>query len=136
MVIASGGFNLNSEMIRRSVPLMSDSAMPLGIPSNDGAGIELGLGVGAATLAMDGIIATASIYPPGQLIKGILVNRNGERFIAEDSYHGRTASYLMEQPAQTAYLILDAEIFAYPEITSAQHALIDGWTRSRKWKPA
>ena len=127
VVIASGGFNLNQEMVRRNVPLMSDSAVPLGIPSNDGAGIELGLGVGAATLAMDGIIATASIYPPGELIKGILVNRNGERFVAEDSYHGRTASYVMEQPEQTAYLILDAEIFAYPEITSAQHALIDGW---------
>ncbi|VVO21288.1 FAD-dependent oxidoreductase [Pseudomonas fluorescens] len=127
VVIASGGFNLNHEMVQRNVPLMSETAMPLGIPSNDGAGIELGLGAGAATLAMGGIIATASIYPPGQLIKGILVNRNGERFVAEDSYHGRTASYVMEQPDQTAYLILDAEIFAYPEITSAQHALIDGW---------
>lgn len=127
VVIASGGFNLNQDMVRRHVPLMSDSAVPLGIPSNDGAGIELGVGVGAATQAMGGIIATASIYPPGQLIKGILVNRNGERFVAEDSYHGRTASYIMEQPEQTAYLILDAEIFAYPEITSAQHALIDGW---------
>lgn len=127
VVLSTGGYNLNTEMVRRNVPLMSDTAVPLGIPSNDGAGIELGVAAGAATLAMDGIIATASIYPPGQLIKGILVNRNGERFVAEDSYHGRTASHVMEQPDQTAYLILDAEIFAYPEITSAQHALIDGW---------
>ncbi|MNZ30563.1 Urocanate reductase precursor [compost metagenome] len=127
VILATGGFNLNNEMVRRHVPLMSDTAVPLGIPGNDGAGIELGVAVGAATQALDGIIATASIYPPGQLIKGILVNRNGERFVAEDSYHGRTASYVMEQPEQTAYLIVDSEIFAYPEITSAQHALIDGW---------
>lgn len=127
VVLATGGFNLNEKMIREHIPLMSDTAVPLGIPSNDGAGIELGVAVGAATRAMDGVIATASIYPPGQLIKGILVNRNGQRFVAEDSYHGRTAAHVMEQPDQTAYLIVDAEIFAYPEITSAQHALIDGW---------
>src|SRR5690606_29543665 len=124
VVLATGGFNLNEKMIREHIPLMSDTAVPLGIPSNDGAGIELGVAVGAATRAMDGVIATASIYPPGQLIKGILVNRNGQRFVAEDSYHGRTAAHVMEQPDQTAYLIVDAEIFAYPEITSAQHALI------------
>lgn len=127
VIVSTGGFNLNNEMVRQHVPLMSDTAEPLGIPGNDGAGVRLGQGVGAATEAMGGIIATASIYPPGQLIKGILVNRNGERFVAEDSYHGRTAAYIMEQPEQTAYLIVDSEIFAYPEITSAQHALIDGW---------
>lgn len=127
VIVTTGGFNLNNEMVRQHVPLMSDTAEPLGIPGNDGAGVRLGQGVGAATEAMGGIIATASIYPPGQLIKGILVNRNGERFVAEDSYHGRTAAYIMEQPEQTAYLIVDSEVFAYPEITSAQHTLIDGW---------
>lgn len=127
VILATGGFNLNEPMVRQHVPLMSDTAVPLGIPYNDGAGIELGVSAGAATLAMDGIIATGSIYPPAQLIKGILVNRLGERFVAEDAYHGRTASHVMEQPGQTAYLIVDAEIFAYPEIVSAQHALIDGW---------
>src|SRR3546814_16809316 len=33
----------------------------------------------------------------------------------------------MEQPQHRAYLIVDSEIFAYPEITSAKHALIDGY---------
>lgn len=127
VIVTTGGFNLNTQMVRENVPLMSHTAEPLGIPGNDGAGVRLGLGVGAATEAMGGIIATASIYPPGQLIKGILVNRDGERFVAEDSYHGRTAAYIMEQPEQTAYLIVDSEVFAYPEITSAQHALVDGW---------
>lgn len=127
VIVTTGGFNLNNDMVRQHVPLISDTAEPLGIPGNDGAGIRLGKGVGAATEAMGGIIATASIYPPGQLIKGILVNKHGERFVAEDSYHGRTAAYIMEQPEQTAYLIVDSEVFAYPEITSAKHALIDGW---------
>lgn len=127
VVVATGGFNMNKTMVKESIPLISETAEPLGMTYNDGAGISMGAAAGASLSAMDGVIATASIYPPGKLIKGILVNRHGKRFVAEDSYHGRTASTIMEQPDQTAYLIVDEEIFSYPEITSAQHRLIDGW---------
>src|SRR3546814_17913817 len=87
----------------------------------------MSVAAGGGVRGMEGLIATASIYPPGQLVKGIIVNRLGKRFVAEDSYHGRTASFIMEQPQHRAYLIVDSEIFAYPEITSAKHALIDGY---------
>ena len=127
VVIATGGFNMNESMVREHIPLMSSTAQPLGMAYNDGSGIHLGAAAGGCLTAMDGVIATASIYPPDQLIKGILVNAQGKRFVAEDSYHGRTASMIMEQPGQTAYLIVDEEIFAYPEIASAQHRLVDGW---------
>lgn len=127
VIIAAGSFNLNAEMIAENIPLLGETSEPLGIPSNDGAGVRLGLSVGAATSAMDGVIPTASIYPPAQLIKGIIVNNRGERFVAEDSYHGRTANFVMEQPDQKAWLIVDSEIFAYPEIPTAHHSLVDGW---------
>ncbi|MDY0067151.1 MAG: FAD-binding protein [Steroidobacteraceae bacterium] len=127
VIIAAGSFNMNEQMIRENIPLLGETSIPLGVPSNDGAGIRLGQSVGAALEAMDGVIATASIYPPAQLIKGIIVNKRGERFVAEDAYHGRTASFIMEQPDQVAYLIVDSEVFAYPEITSAGHRLVDGW---------
>lgn len=127
VVIATGGFSMNQAMVKQHLVNMSDTAEPLGTPHSDGSGIILGASAGAATDAMDGMIATASIYPPGQLIKGIIVNAQGQRFVAEDSYHGRTAAFIMEQPQQRAFLIVDADIFAYPEITSARHALIDGY---------
>jgi succinate dehydrogenase/fumarate reductase flavoprotein subunit len=127
VIIATGGFNLNEVMARENIPLLSETSVPIGIPYNDGAGIVLGQSVGASVAAMDGVMATAPIYPPEQLIKGIIVNKNGERFVAEDSYHGRTAQFTMEEPGQTAYLIVDAEVFAYPEMTACRHALVDGW---------
>jgi 3-oxo-5alpha-steroid 4-dehydrogenase len=74
---------------------------------------------------MDGVIATASIYPPADLIKGIVINKEGKRFVAEDVYHGRLAYFIERQPDSTAYLIVDSEIFAYPE--QGTHKLIDGW---------
>jgi 3-oxo-5alpha-steroid 4-dehydrogenase len=125
VILAAGSFNLNAEMTAEHLPIVAKHGRPLGIPSNDGAGVLLGRGVGAVTEAMDGVIATASIYPPADLIKGIVVNRNGERFVNEDVYHGRLAYFIERQPEQTAYLIVDSEIFAYPE--QGTHRLIDGW---------
>lgn len=127
VVLASGGFAMNQAMIREHLPRLGETSEPLGAQWNDGIGVRLGTAAGAATDAMDGVIATASIYPPGQLIKGIIVNKFGQRFVAEDSYHGRTGQYISEQPEQRAYLIVDEEIFAYPEIETAMHRLVDGY---------
>lgn len=127
LVIATGNFTFNKDMLAEHAPLLAETSEPLGVPSNDGLGTRLGVSVGGATQAMDGLCTTASIYPPGKLIKGIIVNKRGERFVAEDSYHGRTADFVREQPDQTAYLIVDNEIFDYPEIKTHKHTLIDGW---------
>ncbi len=127
VVLTSGGFAMNNDMIRENLPSLGETSEPLGSQWNDGIGVRLGLAAGGTTDAMDGVIATASIYPPGQLIKGIIVNKFGKRFVAEDSYHGRTGAYISEQPDQRAYLIVDEEIFAYPEIETARHQLIDGY---------
>ncbi|GLR67471.1 hypothetical protein GCM10010909_21520 [Acidocella aquatica] len=127
VVLATGGFSASQEMMAEFAPQMLENCEALGVPYNDGAGMRLGRSAGGALQAMSGLIATASFYPPAQLIKGILVNSRGERFVAEDSYHGRTASFIMEQPDRKAYLIVDAEIFAYPEITYLGHRLVDGW---------
>lgn len=127
VIIAAGSYNMNRDMIAKNLPLLGETSEPLGIPSNDGMGVLLGLSAGAGTSAMDGVIPTGSIYPPAQLIKGIVVNKRGERFVTEDSYHGRLGNFVMEQPDQKAWLILDSEIFAYPENPVARHQLVDGW---------
>lgn len=128
VILSTGGYNMNKALLAAHMPHMLGNSEPLGVPYNDGAGILLGQSAGAATQSMSGVIATASFYPPSQLIKGILVNTRGERFVAEDSYHGRTAAFITEQPGRKAYLILDSEIFAYPELTDfSHHTLVDGW---------
>lgn len=125
VILAAGSFNLNHEMVSQYLPLLAEHGEPLGIPSNDGAGILLGQSVGAATRHMDGAIATASIYPPEKLIKGIVVNKEGKRFVAEDVYHGKLSWMIQCQTDHTAYLILDAETFDYPQ--RVKHRFIDGW---------
>lgn len=127
VIITAGGFSCNEAMVKQHFPNMPATAAPFGIPTNDGSGLLLGQAAGGVLDNMDGIIGTASFYPPAQLIKGILVNLAGERFVAEDSYHGRTAAHILQQPDQRAYLIVDNAIFAYPELDFTRHALVDGW---------
>jgi 3-oxo-5alpha-steroid 4-dehydrogenase len=56
------------------------------------------------------------------------VNRDGKRFVAEDSYHTRTSIEIADQPGGIAYLIVDSDIFAYPEWSKhANQQLIDGF---------
>ena len=50
---------------------------------------------------------TAAAYPPAILLTGLIVNKDGKRFVAEDSYHSRTSAFVLEQPDQTAFLIVD-----------------------------
>lgn len=124
VVIATGSFNLNAEMTAEYMPMLAAQATPLGTPDNDGVGIRLGLAVGAATENIEGALATASIYPPESLIRGIVVNALGERFVPEDCYHGMLGNRLLQQPGQVAFLVVDEENFAYP---ARGHKLVGVW---------
>ncbi len=128
VVIAAGGFVMNDDMVDEHAPLLKVAlrkGMQLGNPYDDGLGIRLGLSVGGVAEHLDGMFLTAPFYPPGDLVKGICVNANGERFVAEDSYHGRTTAMALDQPDHRAYLILDSEHMAEPAY--GLHPLIDGW---------
>ena len=78
-----------------------------GTTYDDGLGLRMGVSVGAELKHMDQAFCTAPVYPPAILLTGIAVNKNGDRFVAEDSYHSRTSSFVLEQPDSTAYLIVD-----------------------------
>ena len=55
--------------------------------------------------------------------------------MAEDSYHGRTAGFLVEQPDGIGYLILDSEIFGYPPYKFFEQSLVDGFDTIAEMEP-
>jgi len=125
VMLAAGSFNLNTDVTSEHMPLFEQYGKPLGEPTNDGAGLLLGRTVGVAEHGMQGLIATASIYPPEDLIKGIVVNAEGRRFVAEDVYHGRMSHHIARQTDAKAFLVLDEEIFGYPQHGS--HTFLDAY---------
>ena len=124
-ILAAGGFVMNPEMVAQHVPALASKPFVLGTPFDDGLGIKLGMSAGGQALHMDQAFLTAPCYPPGQLLTGIIVNRNGKRFVAEDSYHSRTSGFVLDQPGSAAFLIVDSAHMAYPELPLVP--FIDGW---------
>jgi 3-oxo-5alpha-steroid 4-dehydrogenase len=125
VILAAGGFVMNAEMVAEHVPQLAEKPFVLGTTYDDGAGIRLGLSAGAQALHMDQAFITAPFYPPSKLVTGIVVNRDGRRFVAEDSYHSRTSGFVLEQPGSAAFLIVDSEHLDYPEFPLVP--FIDGW---------
>jgi 3-oxo-5alpha-steroid 4-dehydrogenase len=124
-ILAAGGFVMNAEMVAEHVPQLARKPFVLGTTYDDGAGIRLGMSAGGQAQHMDEAFITAPFYPPGKLLTGIIVNRDGRRFVAEDSYHSRTSGFVLDQPGSSAFLIVDSAHMAYPEMPLVP--FIDGW---------
>lgn len=126
VILAAGSYTMNETMLKEHCPrMLLDGVYRQGNPFDDGAGIQLGLAAGGEAIHMEGCLLTAPFYPPESLLKCILVNKLGQRFINEDSYHARTASACLEQPDGVAYLICDNATFGRPELQMQE--LIDAW---------
>lgn len=125
VIIAAGGFVMNPEMVAKFTPKLGEKPFVLGNSYDDGLGIRMGVSAGGAIRDMDQIFITAPPYPPSILLTGIIVNKLGQRFVTEDSYHSRTAGFVMDQPDSAAYLIVDEAHLEHPKMPLVP--LIDGW---------
>lgn len=135
VIIAAGGFAMNAGMVAEHTPALGQKRRTkhhgevepyiLGNPHDDGLGIGLGVSVGGAAENLDGLFITAAAYPPEILLTGVIVNNQGQRFVTEDSYHSRTSAYVLEQPDQQAYLIVDEAHMQMPEMPLIK--FIDGF---------
>jgi 3-oxo-5alpha-steroid 4-dehydrogenase len=125
VILATGGFVMNSEMVARYTPELAAKPFVLGTTYDDGLGIQLGVSAGGAAIHMEQAFITAPCYPPDKLLTGIIVNRDGKRFVAEDSYHSRTSGFVLEQPGHAAFLIVDSAHLEHPDFPLVP--FIDGW---------
>lgn len=125
VVIAAGGYVGNEAMVAEYTPLLGSKLFPLASTYDDGLGLRLGKSAGGEWRLMEQPFITAPFYPPAKLVTGIVVNKLGERFVAEDSYHSRTAGMVMQQPDHAAYLIVDSAHIEHPQMPLCP--FIDGW---------
>lgn len=135
VVIAAGGFAMNAEMVAEYTPALGIKRRTkhhgevepyiLGNPNDDGLGIRMGVSAGGVAKDLDQLFITAAAYPPEILLTGVIVNNQGQRFVAEDSYHSRTSAFVLEQADQEAYLIVDEAHMEMPAMPLIK--FIDGY---------
>ena len=133
VVLASGGYQGNAEMMARYHPGLAMKCRPVakGGHYNKGEGIEMALRIGAATAGNFNLFHAEPVDPrSGQAEAaifcfpyGVLVNKEGVRFIDEargavDAWYERTTRTILAQTDGIAWVILDEQGLAVPNITS------------------
>lgn len=135
VVIASGGFDYNERLRETFLPL---DVTPIGAPSNEGDGLELGMAAGASLRDMNALWGVPIINAAGQTYDGkptgrmgnvemtlpgsITVNTAGRRFVNEAlNYHDAARVFVNVDPhtgkAQNnpAWLVFDQTFMSkYP----------------------
>ncbi|CAN5645937.1 FAD-dependent tricarballylate dehydrogenase TcuA [soil metagenome] len=133
VVLASGGYQGNAELMARYHGERGLTARPVarGGNYNKGEGIEMALAVGAATAGNFSLFHAEPIDPRSGEAEaaifcfpyGVLVNAEGERFVDEargpvDAWYERTTRDIQAQTRGTAWVVLDRQSLAVPNIRS------------------
>lgn len=116
VILAAGGFINDKEMLETYAPLLRKCMFRVGAEGDDGSGIRLGIGAGGAAINMAMGSISLPITPPKNIVKGILVNAQGQRFVNEDAYMGKLGEAALTHNDGRAYLILDGETFEHPDV--------------------
>ncbi len=119
VILTTGGFVLNDEMLLKHAPLALRCGMRVAATGDDGSGIRLGIAAGGETIHMDSVSISLPITQPWGLKRGVLVNERGQRFINEDTYYGRLGEAALLHNQGRAFLIVDDDVFEKPEYMDA-----------------
>jgi len=120
VLLATGGFAANAELLAEYLPEMKD-ALHIGAGANDGCAVRLGRALGADVAFMQGYQGQGHVNPPeGRTRLGMslprmgafLVNRDGQRFGAEDIGPSELAAFVLAQPGGVALEVFDGRIHA------------------------
>ncbi|MFG3547529.1 FAD-dependent oxidoreductase [Streptomyces sp. NPDC047725] len=131
VVLATGSFTYNEAMLAAHAPLLVGRPGSA-VEEHDGVGVRLAQALGAGVAHMDAC-EVALHMDPQYLIRGIVVNGRGQRFINEDTYPGRIGQAALFQQANQTFLVLDEEGFeearrvsAAPEVLQLRPAWVCG----------
>lgn len=107
VVLASGGWAYNDALVDQHVPEVNRVAWKLGTDHDDGWGLRSCLALGAVTEGMRTAEVALPITPPRTMVRGVLVNRHGRRFINEDTYFGHVGQAALMEQGGEVYLLFD-----------------------------
>ena len=114
VVLCAGGFINDREMVRRYAPELRRARFKAATDGDDGRGIRMGLGAGGAAIRMHMGSVSLPFYPPKQLMAGVFVNAQGQRFMPEDVYQGRAGEIALLHQQGRVWLVLDDATFERP----------------------
>lgn len=115
VVLSTGGFVNNLKLLQKYRPDLGrayDDIMRLGSMGCDGSGMALGATAGGYVDLMENAFVGKTISPPEAFLHGILVNRQGKRFVNEDAYVALVGAAVSQQADEgSSYLVMSRTAF-------------------------
>ena len=105
VVLAMGSFAYNESMVASYAPRLIGRP-GAAIEEHDGTAIRMAQALGADLAHMDAT-EVAFFGDPQLMVRGILVNGRGQRYVNEDTYPGRIGQETLLRNNNEAYLIID-----------------------------
>lgn len=118
VVLATGSFAYNDKMIQAYAPRLIGRP-GAAIEEHDGRSILMAQALGADLAHMDAT-EVAFVCDPQLIVRGILVNGRGQRYVPEDTYSGRIGQMTLFHQDNQAFLVIDEA--AYDEGVAATTA--------------
>jgi fumarate reductase flavoprotein subunit len=117
VILASGGFAASSSLLAKYIPKAVGIPFP-GHVGSTGEGIEMGLAAGGVVENMSSFQPYPAHVGPGKrglppgviLSGGIMVDRQGHRFVNETHYPGGVAAAILDLPDRRVYEVFDQRI--------------------------
>ncbi len=110
VVLSAGGFIYNRDMVQHYAPNYRPG-MPLGTTGCDGSGILLGLSAGGTADRMEQVSAWRFINPPEAMVKGVFVDREGNRYANERLYGAQLGRAMVDDHRGEGMLIIDQKVW-------------------------
>ncbi len=107
VILAAGAFTYNDEMLADYAPEVLNHTMRTGVPSDRGDGILMGMRVGAATRSMSRTGMWEFLYMYGDMAAGVMLDRNGRRFLSEDWYGSWIGRIATQYSPDSCWVIVD-----------------------------
>ncbi|MFE5704685.1 FAD-dependent oxidoreductase [Rhodococcus koreensis] len=105
VVLATGSFAYNDKMIEAHAPRLIGRP-GAAIEEHDGRSILMAQALGADLAHMDAT-EVAFLCDPQLVVRGILVNGRGQRYVPEDTYSGRIGQMTLFHQDNQAFLVID-----------------------------
>ena len=121
VILATGGYSQNKEMLQKSAPHLTPEMVSTNQPGATGDGIVIATRHGADTTGMNYVQVYPLATPGTGALQGrarkmsglddvIDVNKNGERFVKEDARRDEFVAAIKKQPGGVVYDINDSSI--------------------------
>ena len=109
VILSAGGFIYNRAMVKQyAAPYRR--GMPLGTSGCGGLGIQLGMAVGGAVDNMARVSAWRFLNPPEALVRGMLLNAQGARYVNESLYGAAVGDALVDDNDGVGLLVIDQQL--------------------------